>query len=88
MEHYVRQSRFPKGSITHHYMIKLIVLTSLELQNYTWAQFISMGVVEVDENYGNESEEEVARNDINISDMEREEREGINEDLGQDNVAR
>jgi hypothetical protein len=86
MAHYVRQSCFPQGSVTHHCLIKLIVLRALELQNQTWAQFIARGAVEVDENDGNESEEEVGSSDKSISDREREEREGINEELGQDNV--
>jgi hypothetical protein len=33
MTHYVKQSRFPQGSVTHHCLIKLIVLRDLELQN-------------------------------------------------------
>jgi hypothetical protein len=86
MAHYVRQSCFPQGSVTHHCLIKLIVLRALELQNQTWAQFIARGAVEVDENDGNESEEEAGSSDRSISDREREEREGINEELGQDNV--
>ena len=54
MAHYVRQYCFPQGSVTHHYLIKLIVLRSLELQNQTWDKFISRGAKEVDENDGNE----------------------------------
>jgi hypothetical protein len=88
MAHYVRQSHFPQGSVTHQCLIKLIVLRSLERQNKTWAQFIARGAVEVDENDGNESEEEEGSSDGSISDREREERERINEELGQDNVAR
>ena len=86
MIHYVRQSHFPQGSITHQCLTKLIVLRALELQNQTWAQLFSKGEVEVDENDGNESEEEEGSSDRSISNREREEREGINEELGQDNA--
>ena len=40
MEGFVRTSKHPKSSLTHHNLIKLIILRALGQRNQTWEQFI------------------------------------------------